>query len=82
MDACHINLAAELTVLEIGKDSLLGSVDDDNAVWSFVAQAFCVFLALCDVGVAESGKFFLAVHPNHGVVGSCRKKIAKLFLEV
>ena len=82
VDACHVNLAAELTVLEIGEDSLLGSVHDDDAVWSLVAQAFCIFLALCDVGVAESGKFFLAVHPNHRVVGSCRKKIAKLLLEV
>ncbi len=81
MDACHINLAAELTVLKIGEDSLLGGVHDDDAVRSLAATALCILLALCDVGIAQSGKFLLAVHPNHGVVGSGRKKIAQLLLE-
>ena len=81
MDACHINLAAELTVLEIGEDSLLGGVHDDDAVRCLASTALCILLALCDVSIAQACEFFLAVYPNHGVVGGCRKKIAKLLLE-
>ena len=82
MDACHINLAAELTVLKIGEDSLLGGVHDDDAVRCLVATAFCVFLALSNVSIAQTCEFFLAVHPNHGIVGGCWKKIAKLLLKI
>ena len=82
MDAGHIHLAAKLTVLKIGEDSLLGGVHDDDAVRRLAATALSILFALCDIGIAQTGEFLLTVHPNHGVVGSSRKKIAKLLLEI
>ena len=64
----------------IGEDRLLGGVDDDDAVRRLASAALCIFLALCNVCIAQSGELFLAVHPNHGVVGSGRKKVAPLLL--
>ena len=80
MDACHIHLLAQFAVLEIGEDRLLGGVDDDDAVRRLASAALSIFLALCNVCIAQSGELFLAVHPNHGVVGSGRKKVAPLLL--
>ncbi len=80
VDACHIHLLAQFAVLEIGEDRLLGGVDDDDAVRRLASAALCIFLALCNVSIAQSGELFLAVHPNHGVVGSGRKKIARFLL--
>ena len=81
VDTCHIHLLAQFAVLEIGKDRLLGGVDDDDAVRCLASAALCIFLALCNVSIAQSGELFLAVHPNYGVVGSGRKKIAPLLLQ-
>ena len=81
VDACHIHLLAQFAVLEIGEDRLLGGVDDDDAVRRLASAALSIFLALCNVCIAQSGELFLTVYPNHGVVGSGRKKIAPFLLQ-
>ena len=82
VDACHIHLFAQFAVLEIGEDRLLGGVDDDDAVRRLASAALSIFLTLCNVSIAQSGELFLAVYPNHGVIGSGRKKIAPLLLQL
>ena len=53
-----------------------------GTVFSLAFSALCVILALCQVGVAESCQFVLAVHPHGSLVGRLGQNAAKLLLQV
>ena len=57
-------------------------VDDNHAVRRLRATALGILLALCNVGVAESGKLLLAVNPHHSVVGGFGQNVAPLLLKL
>ena len=81
VDGSLIHSAASLTIGEGCEDRLLGGIDDDDAIRSLASTAFRILLALCDVCITQSCQFFLAAHPDHGVVGGGRKEVAPLLLK-
>ena len=82
MDGCLIDTLAQLAVLQAGENGLLGGVDDNDAIRRLRTLVLGVFLALCDVGIAQSCQLFLAVHPHHRVVGGAGQQVAPLLLQV
>ena len=82
MDRSLIDLLAQVAIIEAGQDSLLGGVHDDDGIRCFLASALGIFLALGDIGIAESGKVFFLVHPYHSIVHSLLQLVAPLLLQV
>ena len=82
MDGSLVDAAAKVAVVKAGHDGLLRGVDDDDGVGSLSSPTLCVLLALCDVGLRESGQLLLRVDPHDSVVGGGRQQVAPLLLQV
>ena len=82
MDRGLIYLPAQVAIVEAGQQGLLGCIDNDNGIRSLAATALGVFLALLYVGFVQTGELLLAVHPDHGVVGSFEQQVAPLLLQI
>ena len=82
MDAGFKNLLAQLTVVETGKERLLGGVGDDDGVGGLSSPTLCVLHTLGNVGLAESGQVFFIVYPDNGIVGGIGHHVAPLCLQL
>ena len=73
---------AQVAIVEAGKDSLLGGVDNDDSVRRLASTTLGIFLALGNVSIAQASQVFLLIDPNHSVVGSSLQLVAPLLLQV
>ena len=73
---------AQVAIVEAGKDSLLGGVDNDDCVRRLASTTLGIFLALGNVSIAQACQVFLLIDPNHSVVGSSLELVAPLLLQV
>ena len=82
MNGSLIDLTAQVAVVETGQKGLLRGIDDDDGVWCLAATALCIFLALLYVGLVQSRKLLLAVHPHHGIISGVENQVAPFLLQV
>ena len=75
------HLAAQIAVLQTGQDRLLGGIDDNDAILRLAATALGIFLTLRNVGIAQSGKLFFAIHPYHSIIGGLGQEVAPCLLQ-
>ena len=73
---------AQVAIVEAGKDSLLGGIDNDDSVRRLASTTLGIFLALGNVSIAQACQVFLLIDPNHSVVGSSLQLVAPLLLQV
>ena len=77
-----IHLLAKVAVVERHEERLLRGVHDHDGIGCLPAATLGVFLALGDVGIAQTSQLALVVDPHNGFVGGFGQYVAPLLLKL